>query len=156
MPRVSKVYQVSDDDFKTIVAQCNSYCDCARQLGMSPNGANASTQIKKRIAELNIDTSHFSQTANASKIATHYALKDILVVNSAYTNRSRLKERLLKEHLLEYKCACCGNTGEWMGQILSLQLDHKNGINNDNRLENLRFLCPNCHSQTNTYAGKNK
>ena len=87
---------------------------------MSPNGANASIQIKKRIAELNIDISHFSQTANASKTATHYTLEEILVVNSTYTNRSRLKERLLKEHLLEYRCACCGNTGEWMGQVLSL------------------------------------
>lgn len=57
---------------------------------------------------------------------------------------------------LEYKCAFCGNTGEWLGQKLTLQLDHINGKNNDYRIENLRFLCPNCHSITPTYAGKNK
>lgn len=56
---------------------------------------------------------------------------------------------------MEYKCACCGNTGEWNGRPLVLQLDHINGDNCDNRLENLRFLCPNCHSQTDTFAGRN-
>lgn len=50
----------------------------------------------------------------------------------------------------------CGNIGEWQGQKLVLQLDHINGKNNDHRIENLRFLCPNCHSITETYAGKNK
>ena len=56
---------------------------------------------------------------------------------------------------MEYKCANCGLI-EWQGQVLSLHLDHINGINNDHRIENLRFLCPNCHSLTETYAGKNK
>lgn len=85
-----------------------------------------------------------------------YSLEEILIENSSYTNRTRLKIRLLKEHLIEYKCAICGNKGEWNNQPLTLQLDHINGINNDNRIENLRFLCPNCHSQTETYSGRNK
>ena len=156
MPKISKVYQVSEQDFCDIIANSNSYCDCARKLGLSPYGANSSIQIKKRIAELNCDISHFSQTANANESSTKYSLEEILVENSSYTSRGRMKVRLLQEGLLEYKCACCGNTGEWKGKSLSLQLDHINGINNDNRLENLRFLCPNCHSQTETYAGKNK
>ena len=53
-------------------------------------------------------------------------------------------------------CACCGNAGRWQGQPLTLQLDHVNGRYNDNRLENLRWLCPNCHSQTETFAGRGK
>jgi 5-methylcytosine-specific restriction endonuclease McrA len=61
----------------------------------------------------------------------------------------------VKENRLEYKCANCG-IKEWNNLPLSLQLDHINGVNNDHRLENLRFLCPNCHSQTDTYSGKNK
>lgn len=89
-------------------------------------------------------------------MSTKYSLEEILVENSNYNNRTSLKKRILDEKLLEYKCALCGNTGEWMGKELSLQLDHKNGKNNDHRLKNLRFLCPNCHSQTETYAGKNK
>jgi len=56
--------------------------------------------------------------------------------------------------MLDYKCNYCGNDGEYNGKPLSLHLDHINGINDDNRLDNLRFLCPNCHSQTETYGGK--
>ena len=56
--------------------------------------------------------------------------------------------------MLEYKCSICGNNGVYMEKPLTLQLDHINGVNNDNRLENLRFLCPNCHSQTETFSGK--
>ena len=80
---------------------------------MSPNGANSAIQIKKRIAELDCDISHFSQTANANNVSTKYSLQEILVENSQYTARSRLKIRLLNEGLLEYKCALCGNVGEW-------------------------------------------
>ena len=53
-----------------------------------------------------------------------------------------------------FRCALCGNEGEWCGQPLTLQLDHVNGRYDDNRLENLRWLCPNCHSQTPTFAGR--
>jgi len=56
--------------------------------------------------------------------------------------------------VLPFRCAECDNVGEWRGRPLTLQLDHVNGIYNDNRLENLRWLCPNCHSQTETFAGR--
>ena len=77
-----------------------------------------------------------------------------MVENSTYSN-THLKKRLINDGVLEYSCQICGNIGEWNGNPMSLQLDHINGVNNDNRLKNLRFLCPNCHSQTNTYGGKN-
>ena len=57
---------------------------------------------------------------------------------------------------INFKCSKCNNEGEWFGEKLVLQLDHINGISNDNRIENLRFLCPNCHTQTETYSSKNK
>ena len=63
---------------------------------------------------------------------------------------------IIKRNLLEYKCSCCGIGDTWNEKKLVLQLDHINGVNNDHRLENLRFVCPNCHSQTSTYKGKNK
>jgi Zn finger protein HypA/HybF involved in hydrogenase expression len=78
----------------------------------------------------------------------------VFVENSTYA-RHNLKRRIIKEQLLPYKCGCCGNTGEHNNKALVLQLDHINGINNDHRLANLRFLCPNCHTQQDTYAAKN-
>jgi 5-methylcytosine-specific restriction endonuclease McrA len=80
--------------------------------------------------------------------------KDLFIENSS-VQRSVVKNRIIKDNLIDYKCSGCGNIGEWQGKEISLHLDHINGISNDNRLENLRFLCPNCHSQTDTFAGKN-
>ena len=82
-------------------------------------------------------------------------LNDVLVENSSYA-RHLLKKRIIKENLLEYKCSCCGIGDSWNEKKLVLQLDHINGVNNDHRLENLRFVCPNCHSQQDTYAAKNR
>jgi hypothetical protein len=84
-------------------------------------------------------------------------LSEILVENSTYPNIARLKIRLLREGLLEAKCYGeeCGIV-EWKGKPISLQLHHISGDNLNHRIENLRLLCPNCHSQTATFAGKNK
>ena len=84
-----------------------------------------------------------------------YKLEEVLTENSPVT-RKVLITYLAKYNVLDYKCAICGNIGEWNGISLTLQIDHINGIRNDNRKENLRWLCPNCHSQTDTYCGKNK
>lgn len=153
MPQISKVYQVSDEEFKQIVQESNSYSDCLRALGLGTRGGSSTDTLKRRIKELECSIEHFGEkdiSPNAK-----YTLEEILVENSSYAGISRLKLRLVNENKLEYKCAICG-IDEWLGKPLSLQLDHINGINNDHRLENLRFLCPNCHSQTDTYAGKNK
>ena len=152
---ISKVYQVSDEDFKEIINNANSYSDCLRALGLSTRGGSSTDVLKRRILELNCSTEHFGKIKKQSS-NVKYSLDEILIENSTYVNISRLKARLIKENRLEYKCAFCGNTGEWLGQKLTLQLDHINGKNNDHRIENLRFLCPNCHSITPTYAGKNK
>lgn len=80
-------------------------------------------------------------------------LEQILVEHSTYLNLRSLKDRLLRAGLLHYHCYICGLT-KWLGERISLQLDHINGIPDDNRLLNLRLLCPNCHSQTETYGAK--
>jgi hypothetical protein len=77
----------------------------------------------------------------------------VFVVDSSY-DRGHLKERIIRDNLIPYICSECGVGKEYNGKLLSLQLDHINGKNNDNRLLNLRFLCPNCHSQTETFSGK--
>ena len=151
MPQISKVYQVSDEQFIQIVQESNSYSDCLRALGLGTRGGSSTDILKRRIAELNCSTEHFGNQLQS--VSAKYSLEEILVENSSYANISRLKQRLINEGKMEYKCQKCG-ISEWLGNPLTLQLDHINGVNNDHRLTNLRFLCPNCHSQTDTYAGK--
>ena len=81
-------------------------------------------------------------------------MEDIFVSNSPVRRRV-IRNYILRHNLIEYKCAFCGNTGIWIDTTIALELDHINGINNDNRLTNLRWLCPNCHATTDTYRGKN-
>lgn len=84
-------------------------------------------------------------------------MKRFLNIDSPYISTHALKRKLINFKLLEYKCSNkkCNIVDEWNGEKIVLQLDHTNGLNTDNRLINLRLLCPNCHSQTETYAGKN-
>lgn len=77
-------------------------------------------------------------------------------IENSPTTRAVIRKYIIRHNLIPYICEKCGNDGNWQGQILTLQLDHKNGVNNDHRLENLRWLCPNCHSQTETFTGRNK
>jgi len=76
------------------------------------------------------------------------------LVGNANRSRSNLKMRLQKAGMLENRCQICGIT-DWRDKPLSIHLDHINGVKNDNRLQNLRMLCPNCHSQTPTFSGRN-
>ena len=84
-----------------------------------------------------------------------FPLESILVENSTYSRRS-LKKRLIDETLLEYQCQLCGIGPVWNAKPMPLILDHINGVNNDNRIENLRFVCSNCDSQLPTYKSKNR
>lgn len=150
----SKVYLVSEQEFRDIIAQSCNLSECLRKLGLSADGGSSRTVLKRRIAELNCSTEHFCIHNTPRPNAKRIPLEEILIEHSTYANRERLKRRLLRAGLLQYKCDGCGLT-KWRHKYISLQLEHKNGVNDDNRLENLTLLCPNCHSQTETYAGKN-
>ncbi len=84
-----------------------------------------------------------------------YSDEEVFVENGNY-GRTGLKNRILKRKLLDHCCSICGIPPEWQGKRMSLILDHINGINNDNRLENLRFVCHNCDSQLPTYKSRNR
>ena len=146
----------SDEIFiRELVRTSTSQSDVLRKLGLTP-ASNAVT-LRKYIKKYNIDISHFVLHVPGSKNGTTKdPLELILVENSTRVDRFQLKKRLIGEGVLEYRCSRCGNDGQWYDAPLTLQLEHKNGISNDHRLENLEFLCPNCHSQTRTYAGRNK
>jgi hypothetical protein len=147
----NKMKNIQFNELKDIVSTSKSWKEILQKMGYTMTGYNY-----KRLKEL-LDAYNLNFESNKLSCGNHREpLENILTINSAYTNRFRLKIRILNENLLKYECDFCQNTGQWMGKKLSLQLDHINGINNDNRIENLRFLCPNCHIQTDTFGGKKR
>lgn len=144
------------EEIEQILDESNSLAEVMKKLGYTANRGNSYKPMKDYFQSIGIDCSKFSKDAKKNFSHPKFDLECILVEDTKYTNMSRLKKRLIAANLIEYKCSKCGNSGEWMGEELILQLDHINGNNRDNRIENLRFLCPNCHSQTETFCGKNK
>ena len=147
------------EDLINAVKNSLTISEVCRKLKIKENGGNFKS-INNKIKINKIDISHFTGKAwNTGDRFIHNGIKystiDILVENSTYS-RYHLKNRLINEGLIEYKCLICDNRGEWLNNKLVLQLDHINGKNDDNRIENLRLLCPNCHSQTSTFSGNNQ
>lgn len=111
-------------------------------------------KLYKKLDEYNIDYSEILNNPSKGCIIK-YKIEDILVENSPYTTSSRLKNRLIKEGLKQNICEICGQKPFHNGKELTLQLHHINGNHQDNRIENLQILCPNCHSQTDNFAKRN-
>lgn len=152
--KTSKIWTVEKEELQQIVFDCTTRSDVLRALGLSTNGASNHARLKSRLEEDGIDCSTLVGTTRGKWLTNRIPTEEILVENSTYLNRGNIKKRLIDEGLLEYKCNRCG-LEEWLGFPISLQLHHKNGISNDHRLVNLELLCPNCHSLTDTFAGKN-
>ncbi len=112
--------------------------------------------VVKMAAEMNLDTSHIvGWSKSAYTPQPKRTLEEVLVKNSPHiASPNHIKKRLLKEGILQNECVICG-ISTYNNKPLILQMDHINGDNRDHRLENLRLLCPNCHSQTDTYTGRN-
>ena len=140
-----------------IIAESVSYKEVLIKMGLRAAGGNYKI-LKKYICLYDISTSHFESMIEVSKRnfeKNKIPLEDILIEESTY-NRTSLKNRLYREKILERKCSLCGQDENWNGMKISLILDHINGIYNDNRLENLRIVCPNCNAGLETHCGKNK
>lgn len=158
-PRSTDRRTWTNEQLAEAVATSYSYAQALRKLGLKPGG-HPYRVIQQAIDELGLDTSHMKGQGWAKGVPNPSAgrrrpLEEILVANSDYLNTNDLKLRLFKEGLKERVCERCG-LREWRGSPAPLQLDHANGDRRDNRLENLRILCPNCHAQTDTWCSRNR
>jgi Zn finger protein HypA/HybF involved in hydrogenase expression len=157
--KTSPIWQLPTDQLKDLVKECNSFSDVLKGIGLNNIGGNVRT-LKLRLVHEEIDFSHIPIGYDSGKglkrgVKRAFPLEDCLIENSTY-GRGNVKRRLIQEKLIPYVCKECNQGEDWNGKKLVLVLDHKNGISNDHRLENLRFLCPNCNSQMPTFSGRNK
>lgn len=153
----NKIYKLSDEQFVELLKNSSTISEVLFKLGYSVKGNSwGFAKIRQRMSDLNLDGSVFKGKSPITKYGSLHKVNasDILKPNCKHA-RSVLRRYVIKNNLIPYRCAICGCV-EWQGRTLSLELDHINGINNDNRIENLRFLCPNCHSQTTTYGSRNQ
>lgn len=142
------VDQYSKEELENIVKSSNNLREVILKLGYSTAGGSNSATVKNRIQKYNIDTSHF--TSNKGTIRT---VENIFIENSTATQKV-MRDWYIKGEYSEYKCSICGQEPEWQGKPLTLILDHINGHNTDHRLENLRWVCPNCNQQLDTTGYK--
>jgi len=159
---MAKKRKWTDEQLSDAVNTSRTYSQVLEKLGLKLCGGTHAN-IKLNIKRLGLSTDHFhlqgwctgkhhERLMSFVKIPT----EKILVKDSTYASTHGLKKRLIKEGLLKEKCFSCGLGPEWQGKFISLQLDHKDGDRCNNQIDNLRILCPNCHSQTESFAGKSK
>lgn len=149
-------YRYKIDEVAAAVSSSKSIAGVLRLLGLKPVGGNYKT-IKRIISENGFDISHF--TGKGWNVGLSFKPNkgadddSVFIVNSSYRCSWRLRERYKKRTGI----TCCERCGlsEWLGCRIPLEIHHINGRNDDNRLDNLQLLCPNCHSLTSNYRGKN-
>lgn len=139
----------SDEDFIRVCSESKSMAKAASVLGLHFNS------FKKRAIELACYRTNQSGIGFPKSKTDKIPIDEILDGRHPHFQTYKLKLRLIKDRILVYKCANC-EIDTWKGKIINLELDHIDGNRLNHRLENLRLLCPNCHSQTSTYRAKNR
>jgi hypothetical protein len=138
------------------VARSRSLRQSLAVLGLSPAGGNYES-LKKAIAKLGLDTSHFTGMGYLKGKTHSYRKRPLeqVLTQGKLENTFRLRNRLLAEGRKQRVCERCG-LSEWLGGPIPLELHHKDGDRTNNVLSNLALMCPNCHALTDNYRGKNK
>jgi hypothetical protein len=138
------------------VAASFSYSEALRRLGLRAAGGNHAT-LKKYVAAWDIPVAHFDPHAvrrrSLARFTSPRPLHEVLVEHSTYS-RGTLKKRLFDVGLKKRRCEHCGQGETWRGRRMGLILDHINGVGDDNRLENLQIVCPNCAATLETHCGR--
>ena len=154
-----KVYDYPEDKLREAVLTSVAFSHVLEKLGIPVSGGRYAS-LKTHLNKYGIDYSHFEGQAWAGRqskenntFSKEEFMEKVLIDNGSNFSSHNLKLKLYHFGIKIPKCECCGLT-TWQNKPISLHLDHINGNNKDNRLINLRILCPNCHSQTDTYAGK--
>lgn len=137
------------EELEKLVQQAHSYKELMDLLHYKSNNGNAYKTVKSRVEKYNISTEHFG--TKEPIVRTH----ENIFIKDSTASQSVLRRWYLKGNYTEYKCAICDLLPIWQNKPLVLTLDHINGNNKDNRLENLRWVCPNCDRQLPTYGRKN-
>ncbi|SCK54699.1 HNH endonuclease [Streptomyces sp. WMMB 714] len=151
---------IPEEELRRAVARSRNYADVLRAMGMRVDEVNR-RRVRRSTARLGLDTGHFESRSRRTvprPPQPRRIARDVLRIRPEgmpRVNHERLR-RALDEVGVVYACAQCGNPGEWAGARLTLQIDHINGEWRDNRRENLRYLCPNCHAITETWCGRNR
>jgi Zn finger protein HypA/HybF involved in hydrogenase expression len=151
----NKIHTWDEEPLREAVKQSECKSDVLRNLGISTKSGNFQT-LDRYLKKYNIDESKLVYNYKRGNKWSKKRLNNEVFCDNSTVSKTTLKNRILKENLIEYKCVLCGLNDFWNGKKIQLQIDHINGKNNDNRIENLRYLCPNCHSQTDTYCMGNK
>lgn len=151
--------QYTRELLEPIVARSFSIAEVLRRLELRQAGGTQ-THIARRIRALGLDTSHFlggRRNSGPGHRPPKKAAAELLIEKPPLAPRTHAYKlrRALAEIGRPPLCAVCGLGDEWRGSRLILEIDHINGQPNDNRPANLRLLCPNCHSQTETFCGRN-
>lgn len=145
--------KLEESKFREIIRNSKSISQVFNHLKLCKSG-DQYVIFKNRVHQLGISLDHFRGNYDNLQHIHNAIPQEKMFQKETNHCSNTLKRRIIKDNLKPYKCEKCSNIGDWLGESLSLQLDHINGDRNDNRLDNLRFLCPNCHTQTSTYSGK--
>lgn len=148
----------TDEEIKSLATNAESMSDLIRQLRLNIGGGTY-PKVLKRVLSLGIDPRNRGLRAGKKPWIDsdlRYSTADIIAGKCPSMGTRHVKKRLIKEGYLKYECCQCGLLDQWNGRSITLELDHIDGDRWNHRMENLRLLCPNCHSQTSTFRGRNK